>query len=223
MATAENTASMNEPNSRDPYNNNSYGTLVDSPYVNVDLPILDVNDFNDRIIRGYEEGTGRKRIAGRPVDRPLADSRRHGDAARLQLRRPGDPGIHHRELHRLHGLRDRMPRYGHSGQGLAEIGSNEKLQDIPDEEDREMFDHQWSKTRKYYDGPKKKGQRGWPVRHHHRPQQMQGLRRVRHRLRRLGSEDDPQDRKGHGRHSQRPPVLQKLRPQPTSNTSTTIC
>jgi pyruvate ferredoxin oxidoreductase beta subunit len=46
--------SLNEANERDPYNNNSYGTLVDSGYKMVDLPVLDVNDFNDRIIRGYE-------------------------------------------------------------------------------------------------------------------------------------------------------------------------
>ena len=48
--------SMNEANERDPFNNNSYGTLVDSGYKLVSLPILDVIDFNERIIRGYEEG-----------------------------------------------------------------------------------------------------------------------------------------------------------------------
>ena len=45
--------SMNAANPRDPYNNSSYGTLVDSPYKLVQLPVLDVCDFNERIIRGY--------------------------------------------------------------------------------------------------------------------------------------------------------------------------
>jgi len=50
--------SMNEANEKDPYNNNSYGTTVDLQYKLVNLPVLDVNDFNERIIRGYEEGWG---------------------------------------------------------------------------------------------------------------------------------------------------------------------
>ena len=53
MASAD-IRSMNEASERDPHNNNSYGTLVDRPYLQVDLPILDVNDFNERIIRGYD-------------------------------------------------------------------------------------------------------------------------------------------------------------------------
>ena len=52
MAVAtENLPSLNEANERDPYNNNCYGTLVDSDYKLVTLPILDVRDFNERIIR----------------------------------------------------------------------------------------------------------------------------------------------------------------------------
>src|SRR5258708_16182603 len=54
--------SMNEANERDPFNNNSYGTIVDSGYKLVNLPILDVNDFNERIIRGYEEGWGERAL-----------------------------------------------------------------------------------------------------------------------------------------------------------------
>ena len=58
MSDRQPNASMNEANERDPFNNNSYGTLVDSGYKPVELPVLDVDDFNDRIIRGYEEGYG---------------------------------------------------------------------------------------------------------------------------------------------------------------------
>ena len=47
MSTAEKQPSMNEASERDPYNNNSYGTLIDQPYKQINLPILDVNDYND--------------------------------------------------------------------------------------------------------------------------------------------------------------------------------
>src|ERR1700690_916218 len=63
MATVEKVPSMNEANPRDPYNNNSYGTLVESGYKMVKLPILDVSDFNERIIRSYEEGSSEKGLA----------------------------------------------------------------------------------------------------------------------------------------------------------------
>ncbi len=62
---------MNEANDRDPFNNNSYGTLYDSPYCDVSLPVLDVMDFNERIIRGYEDGYGPSEL---PADLPLARS-----------------------------------------------------------------------------------------------------------------------------------------------------
>ncbi len=51
MATADlPKASMNEASDRDPHNNNSYGTLVDTPYKYAELPVIDVNDFNERVI-----------------------------------------------------------------------------------------------------------------------------------------------------------------------------
>src|SRR6516162_8381712 len=63
--------SMNEASAQDPYNNNCFGTLVDTPYKLVNLPVLDVLDFNERIIRGYEEGTAEKEL---PADLSLARS-----------------------------------------------------------------------------------------------------------------------------------------------------
>ena len=51
---------MNESSDRDPYNNNSYGTLVDSSYRTVDLPVLNVEEFNDCVISQYESGTAEK-------------------------------------------------------------------------------------------------------------------------------------------------------------------
>src|SRR5262245_29650213 len=63
--------SMNDANEKDPFNNNSYGTLVDQEYRLVSLPVLDVTDFNERIIRGYEEGYGEKEL---PADLSVARS-----------------------------------------------------------------------------------------------------------------------------------------------------
>ena len=71
MASVGNTPSLNEANSRDPFNNNSYETLEDSSYKLVNLPILDVNDFNERIIRAYENGTAEKEL---PADLTVARS-----------------------------------------------------------------------------------------------------------------------------------------------------
>src|SRR5947208_13940495 len=72
MPPADRTApSMNEASERDPFNNNSYGTLVDRAYKPVSLPVLDVEDFNERIIRGYEEGYGENEL---PADLSLARS-----------------------------------------------------------------------------------------------------------------------------------------------------
>ena len=48
MVTANTLPSLNEASERDPYNNNSYGTLVDAPYREVSLPILDVREFFDQ-------------------------------------------------------------------------------------------------------------------------------------------------------------------------------
>ena len=62
MATVPDTQSMNAASDRDPFNNNSYGTLVDSGYKRVSLPILDVDDFNERVVRAYEDGSAEKHL-----------------------------------------------------------------------------------------------------------------------------------------------------------------
>ncbi len=160
MATAENTASMNEANSRDPYNNNSYGTLVDSPYVNVDLPILDVHDFNDRIIHGYEEGFGEKEL---PADLTTARSLIPAGTATLRDFSYVAPEIPEYITENCTGCMDcvtECPDTAILGKVLAESTLNEKLGDISESADRELFEKQWSKTRKYYEGPQKKGKEG---------------------------------------------------------------
>ena len=116
IATPSAGPSMNEATEKDPFNNNCYGTLVDRPYKMVHLPVLDVTDFNERIIRGYEEGYGEQQLPA-DLSLALADPRGHRLAARFQLYLTGNPRIHPRELHRLHGLRHRVPGHGHSRQG----------------------------------------------------------------------------------------------------------
>ena len=114
MATAELPRSMNEANERDPHNNNCYGTLVDRPYLEVTLPVLDVHDFNERVIRGYEEGHGEKDL---PADLALARSLIPAGTAALRdfsYVAPEIPELHPRELHGVHGLCHRMPRHGNS-------------------------------------------------------------------------------------------------------------
>src|SRR5215471_21180466 len=63
--------SLNEATDKDPFNNNCYGTIVDRPYKLVSLPVLDVNQFNEEVIRGYEEGWGEKDL---PADLAVARS-----------------------------------------------------------------------------------------------------------------------------------------------------
>ena len=61
MATIDK-PSVNDPNDRDPHNNNSFGTLVDSAPEGLELPVLNVEDFNERIIRSYESGGAEKSL-----------------------------------------------------------------------------------------------------------------------------------------------------------------
>jgi pyruvate/2-oxoacid:ferredoxin oxidoreductase beta subunit/NAD-dependent dihydropyrimidine dehydrogenase PreA subunit len=159
-SVTEKTTSMNEANERDPFNNNSYGTLVDTPYKYVSLPVLDVNDFNERIIRGYEEGTGEKEL---PADLSVARSLIPAGTATLRDFSYVAPEIPEYIPSNCTGCMDcvtECPDTAILGKVLAEPTLEQKLTAIPDEADRAMFETQWSKTRKYYEGPQKKGQPG---------------------------------------------------------------
>jgi pyruvate/2-oxoacid:ferredoxin oxidoreductase beta subunit/NAD-dependent dihydropyrimidine dehydrogenase PreA subunit len=160
MSSTVSSRSMNEANERDPYNNNSYGTLVDRPYVGVSLPVLDVQDFNDRIIHGYEEGTGDAEL---PADLSTARSLIPAGTATLRDFSYVAPEIPEYIRENCTGCMDcvtQCPDTAILGKVLAESDLEAKLQAIPDEADRKMFEAQWSATRKYYEGPKKKGQEG---------------------------------------------------------------
>src|ERR1700722_3446130 len=156
VTKATNLPSMNEANERDPFNNNSYGTLVDSGYKRVRLPILDVDDFNERIIRGYEEGYGEKEL---PADLSLARSLVPAGTATLRDFSNISPEIPLYIQENCTGCMDcvtECPDTAILGKVLSETEFEEKMKTVP-ETDRDMFAKQWSKTKKYYDAGKKKG------------------------------------------------------------------
>jgi pyruvate/2-oxoacid:ferredoxin oxidoreductase beta subunit/NAD-dependent dihydropyrimidine dehydrogenase PreA subunit len=160
MSTVDVPRSMNESHDRDPFNNNSYGTLVDREYVEVSLPVLDVHDFNDRIIRGYEEGYGEQEL---PADLSTARSLIPAGTATLRDFSYVAPEIPEYIRENCTGCMDcvtECPDTAILGKVLAESDLEVKLQTIDSEADRLMFEKQWSRTRKYYEGPKKKGQEG---------------------------------------------------------------
>src|SRR4029078_1778026 len=155
MSTDTKVPSMNEANSRDPFNNNSYGTLVDSGYKQVKLPILDVHDFNERIIRSYEEGTAEK---GLSADLSVARSLIPAGTATLRDFSYIAPDIPEYIPSNCTGCMDCVtlcPDTAILGKVMGEKEFEQKMNQLP-EADREMFRAQWSRTRKYYEGPAKK-------------------------------------------------------------------
>jgi pyruvate/2-oxoacid:ferredoxin oxidoreductase beta subunit/NAD-dependent dihydropyrimidine dehydrogenase PreA subunit len=147
--------SMNEANDRDPFNNNSYGTLVDQDYKLISLPVLDVADFNERIIRGYEEGYGEKDL---PADLSVARSLIPAGTATLRDFSNIAPEIPEYIPSNCTGCMDcvtECPDTAILGKVLSETELEAKLKTIPDA-DRDMYRAQWSKTKKYYDAGKKK-------------------------------------------------------------------
>ncbi|MGE0378391.1 MAG: 4Fe-4S binding protein, partial [Planctomycetaceae bacterium] len=141
MPTTELLPSMNEASERDPFNNNSYGTLCDAPYAQVSLPILDVNDFNERVIRGYEEGYGESEL---PADLGLARSLVPAGTATLRDFSYIAPEIPEYIPENCTGCMDcvtQCPDTAILGKVLSESALNDKLQSIEGETDRAMFEH----------------------------------------------------------------------------------
>src|SRR5436309_7108435 len=147
--------SMNEASAKDPFNNNSYGTLVDSGYKMINLPVLDVLDFNERIIRSYEEGYGEKEL---PADLSVARSLVPAGTATLRDFSNIAPEIPLYIPDNCTGCMDcvtECPDTAILGKVMSETEWNAKMLTIP-EADREKFKKEWSKTKKYYDAYKKK-------------------------------------------------------------------
>ena len=156
MATVPNNPSLNEASDRDPFNNNSYGTLDDAGYRQIELPVLDVTDFNERIIRAYEDGTAEKDL---PADLGVARSLVPAGTATLRDFSYIAPEIPDYISQECTGCMDCVtlcPDTAILGKVVGEEKWEQNLKGIDDEADREMFKQQWSETRKYYEGPKKK-------------------------------------------------------------------
>lgn len=160
MAAADETRSMNKASERDPHNNNSFGVLVDSDYIDSQLPVIDVPDFNDRIIHSYETGKGDKDL---PADLSVARSLVPAGTASLRDFSYIAPEIPEYIASNCTGCMEcvtECPDTAILGKVIAESDLEAKLGEIADEGDRQMFAEQWAITRKYYDGPKKKGKEG---------------------------------------------------------------
>src|SRR5262249_42248108 len=135
--------------------NNCYGTIVDAPYRLVSLPVLDVVDFNERIVRGYEDGTGENEL---PADLSVARSLVPAGTASLRDFSYISPEIPEYITENCTGCMDcvtECPDTAILGKVLSEPELEEKLASIP-EADRAMYRAQWSRTKKYYDAGKKK-------------------------------------------------------------------
>jgi ferredoxin len=156
MATVSDSKSMNDANDRDPLNNNSYGTLVDDGYKQVKLPVLDVNDFNERIIRAYEDGTAEKQL---PADLSVARSLVPAGTATLRDFSYVAPEIPEFITENCTGCMDCVtlcPDTAILGKVVGENDYEKRLAKIENDADRELFKKAWAEPRKYYDGPKKK-------------------------------------------------------------------
>ena len=147
IATDPNAPSMNAASDKDPFNNNCYGTLVDREYKPVglksamSLTVLDVNDFNERIIRGYEDGTGEKEL---PADLTLARSLVPAGTAHLRDFSNIAPEIPVYIPENCTGCMDcvtECPDTAILGKVLSEEELQAKLQTLP-EGDRAMFAEQ---------------------------------------------------------------------------------
>lgn len=156
MSVGEKLIHLNQAHERDPFNNCSYGTLVDQEYVQVPVDLLDVDDFNNRVIGGYEDGTAEKKL---PADLPVARSLIPAGTATLRDFSYIAPDIPEYTPSNCTGCMDCVtlcPDTAILGKVVGEKDFEERLNKIADPEDRELFRKQWGRTRKYYEGPAKK-------------------------------------------------------------------
>ncbi len=160
MSIVDKPANLNEAHERDPYNNCSYGTLEQRGYVPINLPVLDVDNFNNRVIRSYEEGKADRQL---PADQAIARSLIPAGTATLRDFSYIAPDIPEYAPDNCTGCMDCVtlcPDTAILGKVIGENDFESRLAQISDPTDREMFQKQWAKTRKYYDGPAKKSGEG---------------------------------------------------------------
>ena len=185
--------SLNEASDKDPFNNNCYGTTIDRSYKSVQLPVLNVEDFNERIIRGYEEGYGEQEL---PADLSLARSLIPAGTASLRDFSYISPEIPKYIPENCTGCMDcvtECPDTAILGKVLGEDAWEQKLLTIP-EADRAAYRAvvQDEKILRW-----RQEESGWcrrDVPDHHRPLEVQRLRGMRYRLRRRCAQDGFQNR-----------------------------
>ena len=85
------------------------------------------------------------------------DPRRHRDAARLQLHRPGDPGVHPENCTGCMDCVTECPDTAILGKVLGENEWEQKLADDPRGRPRDVQGRSGRKTKKYYDGRQEEG------------------------------------------------------------------
>ena len=113
--------------------------MVDDGYKQVSLPILDVNDFNERIIRGYEDGTAEKEL---PADLSVARSVVPAGTATLRDFSYVAPEIPEYITGNCTGCMDCVtlcPDTAILGKVVGEDDFEARMAKIKDEKERELF------------------------------------------------------------------------------------
>ena len=187
--------------------------------------MLDVHDFNERVIRGYEEGYGEKDL---PADLAMARSLIPAGTATLRDFSYIAPDIPEYIPENCTGCMDcvtRVPRHGDPGQSdWRERVEAASWRRSPMRRIGRCSSQQWSKTRKYYDGPQKKGLPGGQFCDHHRSvSKCKGCAECVTVCDDNCAENDSEDRAGDGSNPQVPSDVQACRAVATSGTSTTTC
>ena len=186
--------------------------------------MLDVHDFNERDHPRLRGGHGEKEL---PADLSVARSLIPAGTATLRDFSYIAPEIPEYIRENCTGCMDcvtECPDTAILGKVIAEPELEAEAGGDPDEADREMFEPQWSKTRKYYDGRQEEG-----------PARRACSRSSSTRSKCKGCaecvtvcDDDalkmiPKTEPVMDRDPQEPPLLQEDRPVATSSTSTTTC
>ena len=119
------------------------------------LNVVDFEDFNSRVVGAYNDGGAEK---GLVADDQVARSIIPGGTGALRDFSYIAPDIPEYIPSNCTGCMDCVtlcPDTAILGKVMGEQEFNQRMNQLP-EADREMFRAQWSKTRKYYEGPAKK-------------------------------------------------------------------
>jgi pyruvate ferredoxin oxidoreductase beta subunit len=134
-------------------------TFADSTLITLDLDKY-VDDFNGRVIGAYQEG---KASAVLPADLGVARSLIPPGTGALRDFSYIAPEIPQFEFEKCVGCMNcvtQCPDTAILGKAIPESQVNRALGEIADEEERAWVGSHWSRTRKYFDVPEKRGEEG---------------------------------------------------------------